>query len=181
MKSEAMRSAVLRDWGHRCYYCATDLRRPGGEATLAQRLPRPRGGGDARSNLVPACRACDQAKGRLSVEEFRAQVREEQPAWRAMVALSALLASERSLASPSAFRLLWACAELAGSFTFPGEALEKGAGDAGAGCEFPLVDGRLPPVPWPYGTRFTVVSGSSRSSSGVEDKPVRGRETGARR
>lgn len=129
MITRVTRSAVLRDWGHRCYYCAADLRRHRDGATLDHRLPRSRGGTDARSNLVPACRPCNQAKGPLTVEEFRRRVLEEQPAWRAMLALSALLASERSLASPSAFRMLWACAERAGRYVFPGEELEVSAQD----------------------------------------------------
>ena len=126
MIKKATRAAVLRDWGNRCYYCAVDLARPGVQATLDHRLPRSRGGTSARSNMVPACRACNQAKADMTVEEYRERVRRVQPAWQAMLALSRVLACDQSLARPSAFRLLWACAEKAGRFRFPGEALEYG-------------------------------------------------------
>src|SRR5690606_37760243 len=103
-------------------------RRPGVQATLDHRLPRSRGGTDQRSNLVPACLACNHAKGAQTVAEFRERVRRTKPEWQAMVALSRVLASDRSLAQPSAYRLLWACAARAGRFAFPGEALEACSG-----------------------------------------------------
>jgi len=146
MISKEIRRAVLRDWGYRCYYCAADLRRPCVQATLDHRLPRSRGGTDQRSNLVPACLACNHAKGAQTVAEFRERVRRTQPEWQAMVALSRVLASDRSLARPSAYRLLWACAARAGRFAFPGEALEAcggrpaalGAGEAAASNAVPV-------------------------------------------
>lgn len=128
MISKEKRWTVLRDWGYRCYYCGADLRRPGVQATLDHRLPRSRGGTDQRSNLVPACLACNHAKGAQTVAEFRERVRRTKPEWQAMVALSRVLASDRSLAQPSAYRLLWACAARAGRFAFPGEALEACSG-----------------------------------------------------
>lgn len=114
----------MRDWGCHCYYCGADLRAPGVEATLDHRVPRSRGGTDVRSNLVPACRECNAAKGCLTVEEYRERVRERLPEWRAMLALSQVLAREPALARPAAYRLLWACAARAGALRFPGEALE---------------------------------------------------------
>lgn len=143
---------VQRARGHRCYYCAADLRR--------YRSPRSRGGTDALANLVLACRPCGEAKGGLTFGEFRRRVQEERPARRAMPALSELLANERALASPGAFRRLWACADRAGHFVFPGEELEAstpGADPVGAArpsrsllvpqgeCEVP--PGRILPHP----------------------------------
>lgn len=135
MISKEKRRTVLRDWGHRCYYCGANLRRLCVQATLDHRLPRSRGGTDQRPNLVPACLACNHAKGAQTVAEFRERVRRIQPEWQAMVALSRVLAGDRSLARPSAYRLLWACAARAGRFAFPGEALEA---CGGAGRPAPL-------------------------------------------
>jgi len=141
MITREKRSAVLRDWGWRCYYCAADLRRPGVRATLDHRLPRSRGGSDQRSNLVPARLACNHAKGSLTVAEFRERVQRTLPEWQAMVALSRVLAGDRSLARPSAYRLLWACAERAGAFRFPGQALEAGGRAARERVEEPAAGG----------------------------------------
>lgn len=141
MITKAKRARVLRDGGWRCYYCGLDLRAPEVEATLDHRLPRSRGGTDQSSNLVPACRECNEAKGNATVEEYRERVRESLPEWRAMVSLSQVLAREPALARPAAYRLLWACAARAGAFRFPGEALEDGglaaADRVGAASAFP--------------------------------------------
>lgn len=131
MISGAPKAMVQRARGHRCYYCAADLRRYRDGATLHYRSPRSRGGTDALANLAPACWPCDEAKGGLTFGEFRWRVQEERPAWRATPALSELLANERALASPRASRLLWPGAERAGRFTFPGVELEASAGGRG--------------------------------------------------
>lgn len=162
MITKEKRSAVLRDWGWRCYYCAADLRRPGVRATLDHRLPRSRGGSDQRANLVPACLACNHAKGCLTVSEFREHVRRALPEWQAMLSLSRVLAGDRSLARPGAFRLLWACAAKAGRFAFPGEELEAGGRAASERVVSPAAGvgggGGAPPVrvsttPAPQGGR----------------------------
>lgn len=118
---------------HVCFYCGADVWRPGAAAQVDHRAPPPRGGHRLEDRL-PACRACRQSKGDLTLAEYRERVREQLPEWRTMLALSAVLAGDERLARPSAFRLLWACAAKAGGFRFPGEALgqEQGLQDSHA-------------------------------------------------
>ena len=59
--------------GGRCHYCRRRMVRGGlhGLApTIDHRVPRARGGANARANLVAACRACNEAKGPLTEDEF---------------------------------------------------------------------------------------------------------------
>lgn len=54
------RQTIKEAWGHRCAYCG--CQRPA-DLTLDHIRPRMRGGPSRRSNLVPACRGCNQDKG----------------------------------------------------------------------------------------------------------------------
>lgn len=51
---------------HGCAYCGDSL----GEATIDHILAKSSGGTDARINLVPACKRCNEMKGSMSVVEF---------------------------------------------------------------------------------------------------------------
>lgn len=52
------RRDIKASWGNRCAYCGSD-----NNLTLDHVRPKVRGGRDETHNLVPACRACNQAKG----------------------------------------------------------------------------------------------------------------------
>jgi 5-methylcytosine-specific restriction endonuclease McrA len=62
----------------RCAYCGRSMRRkarkdkPWLTATLDHVLPVSRGGRNQRANLVAACLGCNQSKGALTADEFRA-------------------------------------------------------------------------------------------------------------
>jgi 5-methylcytosine-specific restriction endonuclease McrA len=64
-------SVWLRDEG-RCQYCATTLVRR--DATYDHILPRSRGGRVTWTNIVLACRACNQKKGNRTPSEARMQL-----------------------------------------------------------------------------------------------------------
>ncbi len=53
-----------------CVYCG------GGATTVDHDVPLSRGGSEDPENLVPACRPCNSAKGRLTGVEFRAVMAE---------------------------------------------------------------------------------------------------------
>lgn len=53
----------------RCWYCSADLREHG--MTIDHVIPRAKGGLSTLDNLVPACAACNTAKGSLDLEEYR--------------------------------------------------------------------------------------------------------------
>jgi len=62
-----------------CVYCGIPARRPGRGvkrasdlATLDHVVPRSRGGPLTRENLVLACFACNNARGTMDAETFRA-------------------------------------------------------------------------------------------------------------
>lgn len=56
-----------------CKYCRSAMSKGEGpyEATIDHVVPISRGGRNSRDNVVLACRSCNQAKGAMSVEEFR--------------------------------------------------------------------------------------------------------------
>lgn len=61
-----VREYLLTKWAHRCAYCdATDQR-----LEIDHVIPRARGGTDRVSNLVLACRRCNQEKGSSSLALF---------------------------------------------------------------------------------------------------------------
>ncbi len=51
--------------GHKCHYCKSD-----GPLSTDHITPRAKGGTDDVENLIPACRACNQAKGKRDYDEF---------------------------------------------------------------------------------------------------------------
>ncbi len=53
----------------RCYYCGTDLTPD--TATHDHMVPKSKKGGSGLSNLVLACRPCNQRKADMSVDEYR--------------------------------------------------------------------------------------------------------------
>ena len=58
-------AALVAAYGDRCAYCGGP-----GPLTIDHVLPRSRGGTNAWENLLPACRACNQAKGNRTPEEW---------------------------------------------------------------------------------------------------------------
>jgi 5-methylcytosine-specific restriction endonuclease McrA len=69
-------ACISQQW--RCAYCGISMRRkprrdmPWLTATLDHVLPISRGGRNQRWNLVAACHGCNQAKGSMTADEFRA-------------------------------------------------------------------------------------------------------------
>jgi 5-methylcytosine-specific restriction endonuclease McrA len=61
-----VRQFLLAKWEHRCAYCSAS----GVPLEVDHVTPRSRGGSDRVANLVVACRACNMAKGHLSLEDF---------------------------------------------------------------------------------------------------------------
>jgi len=62
--------AKLEFWGWRCYLCRTPLE--GQEIHVEHRKPLCRGGSNWPANLAPACKPCNQSKGRKTESEYRA-------------------------------------------------------------------------------------------------------------
>lgn len=61
-----VREYLLEKWGRACVYCgATDV-----PLEVEHTIPKSRGGTDRISNLALACRACNQAKGSRTADEF---------------------------------------------------------------------------------------------------------------
>lgn len=52
-----------------CYYCGKQVSRQ--KVTVDHVVPRSKGGSNSSRNKVDACRPCNEAKGSLSIEEFR--------------------------------------------------------------------------------------------------------------
>jgi 5-methylcytosine-specific restriction endonuclease McrA len=81
-RRKALFEAIFRRDGGRCAYCGVPVRRlrkglsrAGDLATLDHVRPRSQGGRLEEGNLVLACRACNNARGTLDAEAFRAAVR----------------------------------------------------------------------------------------------------------
>lgn len=63
------RIAMLKLWGDACVYCKEPLFV--GNMTFDHVVPKSKGGGRQKSNLVPACQRCNLLRGNFSsVEEF---------------------------------------------------------------------------------------------------------------
>jgi len=65
---------LLQFWNWRCAYCGET-----GPLQPDHRVPLARGGSNAIENILPACRSCNQRKGLLSEDEFRARLARERP------------------------------------------------------------------------------------------------------
>jgi hypothetical protein len=52
------RSAIKEHWNNQCVYCGSNH-----DLTLDHVIPKARGGHNITSNVVPACRKCNQSKG----------------------------------------------------------------------------------------------------------------------
>jgi len=61
------RQRILKQQGGRCFYCYKPLK----TGTLEHIRPQCKGGTDNDNNLSVACRACNNAKGSMSVGLFR--------------------------------------------------------------------------------------------------------------
>lgn len=64
--NKQLRRTVLKESGLTCHYCG----KFGGELTVDHLVPLSRGGKNERSNLVAACRDCNEAKGNLKHTEI---------------------------------------------------------------------------------------------------------------
>jgi 5-methylcytosine-specific restriction endonuclease McrA len=85
---------MLRD-AYMCQYCGE---KPGQlQLTVDHIVPRSRGGGHSWTNLVTACKRCNQRKGNLTVEEVgMAPLRKPfEPSYVALVLLSNPVAADR--------------------------------------------------------------------------------------
>jgi len=63
-----LREYLLEQWAHRCAYCAGASGDP--ILNIDHVIPRSRGGSNRVSNLVVACRTCNDAKGNQRLEEW---------------------------------------------------------------------------------------------------------------
>jgi 5-methylcytosine-specific restriction endonuclease McrA len=79
--SRLFEAIFVRDRGS-CVYCGMPVLRPGpglhrasDRATLDHLIPKPQGGALTESNVVLACRACNNERGTLDAEAFRARKR----------------------------------------------------------------------------------------------------------
>ena len=77
-RTRLFEEVYARDGG-RCVYCGNPARRPGPGvkrapdlATLDHVLPKSHGGPLTRDNLVLACSACNNERGTMEAEAFRA-------------------------------------------------------------------------------------------------------------
>ena len=77
-RKKLFEDVFARDGG-RCVYCGVEARRPGRGvrrasdlATLDHVVPRSRGGPLRADNLVLACQACNNARGVMDADAFRA-------------------------------------------------------------------------------------------------------------
>jgi len=61
-----VREYLLEKWGRRCAYCGAE----NVPLEIEHIVPKSRGGSNRVSNLTLACRACNQAKGNRTAEEF---------------------------------------------------------------------------------------------------------------
>lgn len=61
---------LLQQTGYRCGYCACELTRQ--TVTRDHVVPRAHGGRTTDDNLLASCRDCNQRKGDMDVEDFRA-------------------------------------------------------------------------------------------------------------
>lgn len=52
-----------------CYYCGKKV--PPAELTMDHKIPLARGGASTKSNLVPACKACNTAKKQMTEVEWQ--------------------------------------------------------------------------------------------------------------
>lgn len=67
-------SALWEATGGCCWFCGRAVARE--QRSVDHLTPRSRGGTNAGSNLVPACRACNGEKWDMTLEEFREHARE---------------------------------------------------------------------------------------------------------
>ena len=65
-----VREYLYAKWGYRCAYC--DAPGAGVQINIDHVVPRSRGGSSRVSNLVPACRPCNELKDTRLVEDFLA-------------------------------------------------------------------------------------------------------------
>lgn len=68
------RRALVERGGYECFYCKGPIAARTGRANSATRdhvVPRSRGGGNGRDNIVVACWRCNQVKGNMTGDEFR--------------------------------------------------------------------------------------------------------------
>lgn len=62
------RERLYSQYNGHCAYCGKSISRS--EMTIDHIVPKSKGGSNDDDNLLPACRACNLGKGRMSLEEF---------------------------------------------------------------------------------------------------------------
>ena len=68
--SGSLRHRLKSVWGNQCVYCWAH-----GLQTVDHAVPLSRGGNHAFSNLRPCCYDCNQDKGDMTEDEYRAHLR----------------------------------------------------------------------------------------------------------
>lgn len=61
----------LEEFNHQCAYCSEPLE---GMGWIEHMQPLSRGGYHRKENVVPACQKCNQEKGNMTLEEYKAKV-----------------------------------------------------------------------------------------------------------
>lgn len=69
MATTTKRQKILNRFEYRCAYCGNKFKSK--YLTLDHMIPRCKGGKANMTNLLPACSACNSAKGSLDLEIFR--------------------------------------------------------------------------------------------------------------
>jgi 5-methylcytosine-specific restriction endonuclease McrA len=65
-KWRTLREEVFREYGKLCAYCGYE----DSVMTVDHIIPRSRGGGNERENLLPACRKCNYGRGNRDIGFF---------------------------------------------------------------------------------------------------------------
>lgn len=71
LSRQRKREIILSKTNHRCAYCGVHQDDIEGYLFLDHMTPRIKGGSNAKSNLIVACRTCNNRKSKKTVEEFR--------------------------------------------------------------------------------------------------------------
>lgn len=69
MATTNKKQKLLNRFGNRCAYCGKTVKPS--KMTMDHVIPRSKGGKGVMNNLLPACSACNHAKGSLDLEIFR--------------------------------------------------------------------------------------------------------------
>lgn len=81
MKRSEARKILYKEQNGLCHYCGIKMvpqcKNAFNDATIDHVKPKSKGGLDIMSNFVCACRACNEMKADMYVEDFLAQLRQK--------------------------------------------------------------------------------------------------------